>query len=150
MYSRNKSTNSTFAGYSFGNVLADGIQLTPDKFFNKAADKEKSAANDSDQVTKTVNTTITTTTSCNQLSDSSEVLSSNSEQSNVIKAVPAEASANAKDCSIEDNGDNSPHKTSREPSDIISQSCAFSRRHIAQLEVNMFDLVGHHDTNTGS
>ena len=33
--------------------------------------------------------------------------------------------------------------------DSISPFDTFSRNHIAQLEVNMFDLIGHQDKNTG-
>lgn len=32
---------------------------------------------------------------------------------------------------------------------VIGQFEVFSRKHIAQLEVNMFDLIGYHDEKTG-
>lgn len=137
-----------FLGYSFGNVMADGATTTPSRFFKPTPSRTEILTKDStsgqiphpektgddpshnDQVqpTSDINTddAITADLAHNSLSKLADDVESESSYKSEAKLEVLAA-----------NGGN------------ISQLSAFSRRNIPQIEVNMFDLIGHQDDNKG-
>lgn len=114
---------NSFLGYSFGNVLADGLMKTPIRFFKQKLLSDTQA----DQLE----------TKCGKHSANTTAKSNSSEDSTVLaNHITAKHSEESKD-----DGQRQP--------EIVPQFSAFSRKNIAQLEVNMFDLMGHHDSKTG-
>ncbi|XP_067951672.1 RNA exonuclease 5-like isoform X2 [Watersipora subatra] len=158
-------------GYSFGNIVAGGMMATPDDYFCKMHQERDTNLNTSKHEAKK-SAIINTGDSCHRLQQNSGTLVTKSleeckhssdlsnspdmhsaETNNLAAESQVVSPLGTKDC--ETLSSSATPSTNMALSDVrntdykIIPGCeVFSRKHIPQLEVNMFDLVGHQDKKT--
>lgn len=148
-------------GYTFGNVLVDGLTVTPSKFFEPCgADyNNKPESLENPPIQTTASSTPPEIRNCDSLHENSEITNDLARESNgTSEAVSTEIlinsvagdSSDAQNCCHSNEKEGGLETEANDAKETkISQLLVFSRKHIPQLEVNMLDLIGHHDTNTG-
>lgn len=145
-------------GYSFGNALADGWMATPSKYLMSSSPPNSNAVCETelgkegepteDCVDNQSTSSHIPSNGLNKNLDNPSC--SNSEVAEIQPVIQNDASSGPDPQAQDVTGVTDADAAASDDSPTaISPLHAFSRRHIAQLEVNLFDLLGHRDAKTG-